>query len=109
MCLAVDQVCVGSIPTRQTMKISIWIPKTKNPIWIQDFINDEMSQAGNIKSKSTRESVVDGLYVAQRIARPGVGLCIEGKEFEEKTYDGKIFKYHCGRDFIEPEKPSDYT
>ncbi|GAH35322.1 unnamed protein product, partial [marine sediment metagenome] len=105
----VDSFVVGSNPTVPTMKISIWIPKTKNPIWIQDFINGEITQAINIKSKSTRESVADGLHVAQRIARPGIGLYIEGKDFEEEKYDGKIFKYHCGRDFIKPEKPSDYT
>jgi len=91
------------------MKISIWIPKTKNPVWIQDFINGEINQAGNIKSKSTRESVADGLYVAQRVAKPGIGLCIEGKDFEAENYDGKIFKYHCGREFIKPETQSDYT
>jgi len=91
------------------MKISLWIPKTKNPVWIQDFITGEMSQAGNIKSKLTRESVADGLFVAQRLARPGIGLYVEGKEYNEEKYDGKIFKYYCGREFIKPEKASDYT
>jgi len=91
------------------MKISMWIPKEKNPIWLQDFINKEMGQAGNIKSKETRNSVVDGLTVAQRLAEPGVCLYVDGTAFDEQSYDGNEFKYHCGREFIRPEQPSAYT
>ena len=87
----------------------MWIPETKNPVWVQDFINIEMIQAGNIKSKTTRESVVDGLYIAQRLAKPGMCVYVEGRDCDLDTYRGKEFKYHCGREFITPEKENDYT
>lgn len=86
----------------------MWIPNEKNPVWIQEFINKEIAQAGNIKSKETRNSVIDGLYVAHHIAKPGISIYIDGKNYDMDTYKGKEFKYYCGNDYIKPEKPNDF-
>ncbi len=90
------------------MKISMWIPKEKNPVWLQDFINKEIAQAGNIKSKETRKSVIEGLNTAQRLSKPGICLYIHGTDFDKDIYKGKEFKYYCGNDYIKPEVPSDF-
>ncbi len=92
------------------MKISMWIPKEKNSVWLQDFINKEISQAGNIKSKETRNSVIEGLHTIQRLAEPGICLYVDGTDSDvDTTYESKEFKYYCGHDYIKPEKSDNFT
>lgn len=91
------------------MKISFWIPKTKNPQWIRDFINNEITQAGNIKSKQKRESVIKSLQTAIKFAEPGRCLYVEESDCTEDIYNDKEFNYHCGNDYIHPELPSDFN
>lgn len=112
MCSSVERTNAGSTPAIEigddTMKISMWIPTTKNPVWIQNFINNEMNQAGNIKSKQTRESIIDSLFVAQRTVKPGVCLYIDGTDATEETYPDKEFKYYCGHEYIRPITPTEF-
>lgn len=94
------------------MKISFWIPEDENPQNIMKFIENEITEAKNIKSKETRRGVNTALTLMKcNIGIYGTGYCYyadETKLFADK-YEGKIKKYHCGRDFVKPEKPSDYT
>lgn len=105
----VDSLVAGSSPVTQTMKISMWIPKNKEPSWMRKFIQKEIVETQNVKSKETRDSALRSLNTTLLNARRGACVYAEDDSFELEHYDGKQFKYHCGREFIEPEKENDYT
>lgn len=94
------------------MKISIWIPEDENKDKINKFIEREITEANNIKSKETRNGVTTALTLLKlNFGVYGSGFCYysEDTKLVAEKYNGKIKKYHCGREFVKPEKPSDYT
>ena len=90
------------------MKISMWIPKSKEPSWIRKFIQNEMSEAKNIKSRETRNSTIQSLRIALNNARRGACIFADGNEFTIEHYDDRTFFYRCGREFIKPSIPENY-
>ncbi|GAG06796.1 unnamed protein product [marine sediment metagenome] len=80
--------------------------------WIQRFLDKELAQAVNIKSKQTKESVIQGLNTAKRQATPGICLYINGRDLFawDSGYEGKEFKYYCDSvNYIEPPARDTFT
>ena len=90
------------------LKISMWIPENKEPSWLRKFIQNEISQTQNVKSKETRKSALQSLNAVLQHARVGTCIYVENT-FKLEPYIGTQFKYHCGREFVRPEPQSDYT
>lgn len=90
------------------MKISLWIPRKKSVQWITNFINKEITQASNIKSKQNRESIQRDLLLALVYAKPGSCLYVGDGFANISEYTQNEFKYHCGKEFQYPEKPSEF-
>ena len=91
------------------MRISIWVPNSKDYTQIISFLRGELNQSNNIKSKDTRNSTINGLQTAIRNIKVGSYLLIEDNEFVLKTYDGKEFKYKCGREYEIPDTTAKFT
>jgi len=94
------------------MKISFWIPKDEDPNNISRFINKELAEAKNIKSKKTRQDTETALTLLKwNFSLYGTGYCYYTDEFYlvADKYDGNIKKYNCGKEYIKPEKPSKFT
>lgn len=92
------------------MKISLYVPSGKN---VNSFIDDEISQATNIKSKEVRKSVTAGLR-KMRIALVGypdggVALFTDGDSITAEPYTGIKKLYHCGNDYKRIEPPNAQT
>ena len=90
------------------MKISMWIPKSKEPLWIRKFLQRELTEAENIKSRVTRNSTIQSLRIALNNARRGACIFADGNEFTIEQYDDRTFFYRCGREFIKPSIPENY-
>ena len=91
------------------MKISLWIPKEKDIFNVRSFLQDEIHQAENIKSKETRNSVKKSLGKMIEKAVPGHCIYTESEYAERKPYNGNSFFYRCGRQFFQPEKQNTFT
>ena len=90
------------------MKISMWIPKNKEPSWIRKFIQRELIEAENIKSRVTRNSTIQSLRTALNNARRGACIFADGADLIIEHYDDRTFFYRCGREFIKPSIPENY-
>lgn len=93
------------------MKISFWVPKTENIQTIIKFLNKEIAQARNIKSKKTRENTLIGLNsVKNNLIESGTGNCFyaDAEYSGIIKYEGNTKMYHCGTSFIEPEPESKF-
>lgn len=91
------------------MKISLWIPKEKNIWHVWNFLENEIHQAENIKSKETKKSVKHSLGKMIQNARRGYCIYTEENSVESEPYDGESFFYRCGKQFFRPEKESTFT
>lgn len=87
----------------------MWIPKSKEPLWIRKFLQRELTEAENIKSKVTRNSTIQSLRTALNNARRGASIFADGANFTIEYYDDKTFFYRCGREFTKPLIPENYT
>jgi len=84
------------------MKITLAIPKGKN---VRKRIKKELSLAKNIKSKETRNSIIQGLNKILVNYQEGYVFLWNGSNLEIIEYPLKEFIYHCGNEFIAPEIP----
>jgi peptide subunit release factor 1 (eRF1) len=85
------------------MKISYYIPKDKHGY--MDFINKEIAVADNIKQKSRRKLIGQGLNKIKADAQDGKAFFWDGKDLITVDYFGKSGHYYCDRDFyLEPLK-----
>jgi peptide chain release factor subunit 1 len=87
------------------MKISLHIPKGKE--LPRRFLHNEVAQARNIKSKQTRQSVVDGLQkllAAVETHGSGVAYYTDGVEVKSEPYEGRRQTYYCGREYQLPSE-----
>jgi len=85
------------------MKISICIPNGKSGI--RQFLQSELAQSRNIKDKENRKSVLSALSkLLNNVSEndSGISLFSDGDEIQIKSYDGKKWFYHCGREYKLP-------
>lgn len=92
------------------MKISLYVPSGKN---LNSFIDDEINEASNIKSKVVRKSVVAGLR-KMRVALAeypdgGVALFTDGDTIHAERYTGIKKLYHCGNEYRRLQPPDAQT
>lgn len=97
------------------MKITLIIPEKESKFKMLSFLEQEITQANNIKSKETRNSVIESLKkIKLHLEVHGTGkayyawdedndICID-----VQPYKGPTKTYHCGRDFVKPSEPSDF-
>ena len=95
------------------MKISIWIPKEKllqNEI---EFVQKEITEANNIKSKKNRKSVISALNKIKgtlEVYGTGFYYLSDGEDCIIGEYDGRDKLYKCdNRDYHYPTKPKEYS
>jgi len=80
------------------------------------FIDSEISESENIKDKSTRKSVYTALKKIRNAVLSnyplyggkGVAVFSDGEDVMVKDYDGVSKTYHCGKEYISPEKSYDF-
>lgn len=91
------------------MKISLWIPKEKNIHQVWSFLQNEVKESENIKSKETQKSVQQSLRKMIKNAQSGYCIYTEDDYVEKKLYNGDSFFYRCGKEFFRPEKQNTFT
>jgi len=83
------------------MKITLYIPKGKTDT--RNFLNEEIAEAMNIKSKSTRKTVIAGLRKMLNAINPyedgGIAMFTDGEDLIIEKYDGVKKLYHCGHEY----------
>jgi peptide chain release factor subunit 1 len=85
------------------MNITLAIPEGKE---YKNKLKHELSVASNIKSKQTRDSITQGLRKILEAYSPGNVYLWNGEKLWSHPYPLNEFIYHCGPDFMVPEKPS---
>lgn len=94
------------------MKISYWIPNKEDPNKINKFINNEIAEAKNIKSKQTRKETETALTLLKwNFAMYGTGYCYYSDEnyLTADKYDGNVKRYNCGKGHIKPASPDKFV
>lgn len=82
------------------MKITLAIPENKKHM--NEFIQKELNSAKNIKSKETRDSVIEGLTKIKQQLQTGKVFLWGGKELVIYDYPLHQFVYECGKKFVVP-------
>jgi peptide chain release factor subunit 1 len=87
------------------MKISAYFPKETKAV--RKFLEEEINTAKRIKSKETRETVVNGLkkiqnsgFIAEIETTQGYAFFVDEEEFTAVPYDGKQKIYQCGNNLV---------
>ncbi len=83
------------------MNITLAIPENKKNI--KAFIQKELNSCSNIKDRSVRSSVKEGLNKILGHAKPGHAYLWNSRKLFIYSYPLPDFIYHCGAMFMVPE------
>ena len=86
------------------MKISLHIPKEKDLANVKTFIKKEITQARNIKDKTVRKLTISILKKLLWMDYSGFSVYATKDSTQISWYSGNRFIYHCGKEFLEPER-----
>lgn len=82
-----------------SLKITLHVPKEYDENAIRSFIKDEITQAGNVKSKETRKTATAGLRKILSAVKPGYSFFTDGADIWSEPYNGVSRQYFCGNEF----------